>query len=181
MEFKEATQNYVDMVRPYVIEEIQKFKEVYDVDNFEMNKSIGMEIYDSIKALDESHTFPTADHIAKVAVATMNNIQVRDLLMGLHSEFRLNLVGTYLEILVATTVKSDSVALATVISQYYYIDNEIEQAKDLIKSILSEYPDYSLAKLLNRVFDGAMPPSGMAAMATELHHLVKAELFGADA
>lgn len=175
----EQVESYVSMIRPYVVEEIVDFKKVYDPNDFEMNKQIGLDIYKSFEDMDKG-LFPTADLIAKVAVASMQNVQIRDLFMGIHLEVGIPKVGAWLEIAGSAVVKDDAVAIATLVGYYYFISGEKESAIELVNDIHENYPDYSLASLLHRSFPIA-PVSMFTDMSNKLHTKVKAEVFGAGA
>lgn len=142
--------------------------------------TIAREIIAELPAVFEGMSngeIPSAEHIARVALTSCKDIQFRDYLMGLFTEFDNTTVGAYLEI-VSNSVKKDHVyAVATVLSTYYFRQDDEGKAEavDTIKEILEFKPEYSLAKLLNRVYSIAGGDL-FTQMAGELHPKVKANI-----
>lgn len=161
-------------MRNDVDEIIDGIYESFDEDNEQANKEVALEIYAAIDAMDKGW-LPTPEHIAKVAVATCKNVQVRDFLMGLHTEKDADTVGAYLEVLLLSVQKKYSYAVVTVLSTYTYISGEKDTAIQIVKEVLKSNPDYSLARLLDRIFP-VFSGDNMKSMAQELHPKVKETL-----
>lgn len=118
---------------------------------------------------------PSAEHIARAAITACKDIQFRDYLMGLFTEFDTKLVGGYLEIINNSVVAEYAYPATTVLATYYFRDGDKETAMNAVQEVLDRKPDYSLAKLLVRIF----PIAGndmFAQMAGELHPKVKANI-----
>jgi len=115
---------------------------------------------------------PSPQHIAEVAVATNENIQIRDFLMGVQLESNIDYVGTYVSLLGNVIKKDKAIPLATVFCGLLYQENEKEQAKEFLSTVLELAPEYSLALLLKRVFAADWEPENFKHMAEQLHSKV---------
>lgn len=151
--------------------ELSKYKED---DNVQEDKLLALAVYDNIDNLERGW-LPTPEHIAKVIVASQKNVQFRDFLMGLHTERDTTLVGAYLEVIGGTAKKEEVIPVITVLSTYNFIIGDKANAVDLVKKVLEITPDYSLARLLDRIFN-IMTPEDLATMAGDLHPKVKKTL-----
>lgn len=159
-----------------VAEEISAFSKQYDVDNEEQNKSIALNVYEQIDRMADGIE-PTAQEIAQLTVAINEHIQVRDFLMGISSERDINYVGNWLSYVGNKTPEIYDVPIATIMSSLYYsIGNEVG-ATYYVEKALNSNPEYSLAKLLKRVYESSLwNPNHMIEMRDNLHAKVKAEL-----
>lgn len=143
----------------------------YNPDNRETNIRIVEDIRSAITKLADG-IIPSAQHIAEVAVATNENIQIRDFLMGVQLESNIDYVGEYISLLGNVIKKDRAIPLATVFCGLLYQAEETEQAKEFLSTILEINPEYSLALLLKRVFDAGWKPESFKDMAQELHSKV---------
>lgn len=143
----------------------------YNPDNKADNVSIVEEIRKVVSDMADGGT-PSPEHIAKVAVATNKNVQVRDFIMGLRQEVDYRFVGQYLQYITELIKKDYAAPLATVLSSYFYEAGDAEQTEELLQQVLEVDPEYSLAKLLMRVVKAGWPGESMASMAKELHQKV---------
>jgi hypothetical protein len=119
---------------------------------------------------------PEAKHIAEVAIATNENVQIRDFLMGINSEasditFSEEDVYEYLLLIGTTVNKQIAVPVATVFAAHLY-ERDKTEAKNAIKEVLEVNPDYALANLLNRTFASDIDAGFLKAMASDLHSQV---------
>ena len=118
-----------------------------------------------------------SDDIAIIAYALENNLQLRDYLMGLTSDgLSVESVANILRVMVVLIKSAELPAypVETVLASYMYRLGESKTAYDLLSNGLDK--DYSLAKLLARVFIGGWPADSFATMANELHNKVCDEL-----
>jgi len=143
----------------------------YNPDNKETNIRIVEDIRSAIAKLADGIT-PSAQHIAEVAVATNENIQIRDFLMGVQLETNIDYVGNYVSLLGNAIKKDKAIPLATVFCGLLYQQDEKEHAKEFLSTILEVNPEYSLAVLLKRVFAAEWSPKNLTKMAEQLHPLV---------
>ncbi len=160
-----------DILRSEVKDELTKQEGNYNPNDRDTNVRI---IEDIRKAIDElaDGVLPSAQHIAEVAIATNENLQIRDFIMGVQLEKDIDYVGEYISLLGNVIVKDKAVPLATVFCGYLYQVEETEQAKSMLVEVLNLNPDYALAKLLDRVFNAQWPAHAFKQMAEQLHSKV---------
>jgi hypothetical protein len=158
-----------------VLVEIAQFENVYDIDNDEQNKSIALNIYDQIDRFVDG-TEPTAEEVAKVTVAMNKHIQVRDFVLGLPKERDIQFVGSWAAFVGKSTPTEYAAPIATIISSLYYSVGDKEEATRYLGLAYASDPTYSLAKLLDRVYQAGWESTGFESMRNELHDKVKENL-----
>jgi len=124
--------------------------------------------YSALISLDDLHI---------IAYALENNLQLRDYLMGLSSKgLSVESVANILRCLSALIISAELPAypVETVLASYIYRLGDSAGALATLANGLAR--DYSLAKLLLRIFDQGLAPNSFAIMAQELHSKVVAEL-----
>jgi len=128
---------------------------------------------DAIYSQIDSDTAPDEQHIAEVAAGLKKDIQLRDFVLGLPSERPIESVNKYLLYFI-DTVPNDFIApVASILASNIYSMDNAEGAKKLLTKALENNPSYSLANLLNRVFNSGWPSGAFVAMTHELHPKVK--------
>jgi hypothetical protein len=157
-----------DLLREQVKSELINQEGRYNPNDRDTNVRIVENIRVAINELADG-TIPSAQHIAEVAIATNENLQIRDFIMGVQQEINIDYVGEYISLLGNVIVKDKAVPLATVFCGYLYQVEEIEEAKTMLLQVLTLNPEYPLAKLLSRVFDAQWEPSELGKMAQKLH------------
>jgi len=157
-----------DLLREQVKSELIDQEGRYNPNDRDTNVRIVENIRVAINELADG-TIPSAQHIAEVAIATNENLQIRDFIMGVQQEINIDYVGEYISLLGNVIVKDKAVPLATVFCGYLYQVEEIEEAKTMLLQVLTLNPEYPLAKLLSRVFDAQWAPSELGKMAQTLH------------
>ena len=118
-----------------------------------------------------------SDDVKIIAYALENNLQLRDYLMGLTSDgLSVESVANILRVLVVLIKQEELPAypVETVLASYMYRLGESKLANGLLSSGLEK--DYSLAKLLSRVFIAGWSADSFAKMSEELHSKVCDEL-----
>lgn len=117
-----------------------------------------------------------SDDVKIIAYALENNLQLRDYLMGLTSDgLSVESVANILRVMVVLIKQEELPAypVETVLASYMYrlgdSDASLMLASGLVRS-------YSLALLLQRVFNAGWPADSFAKMANELHGKVCDEL-----
>ena len=102
----------------------------------------------------------------------MNNIQLRDYLMGAPSVYSLDHSITAIAniVNVCHAKELDSYAFNTVSASFYFEQGNKAQALLMLSEALGK--DYSLAKLISRVILGGAPSNIFGAMRAELHSKV---------
>lgn len=168
-----------EFLREEVKSEINEFTGKYNPEDRDTNVRIVEDIRKAIDALADG-VVPSAKHIAEVAIATNENLQIRDFLMGLRLEKDIDYIGNYLTVLGNVIVKEQCIPIATVFTTYLYEAEETEYAKQFLNKILENSPDYSLAKLLKQVFDAEWPASEMREMAIKLHNSIINNIYEVD-
>jgi len=169
----------MDTLREEVKSELINQEGRYNPNDRDVNVRIVEDIRVAIDELADG-VIPSAQHIAEVAIATNENVQIRDFLMGIKLEKDINFVGEYISLLGNVIVKEKAIPLATIFCGYLYETNEKEYASEFLNTILETNPDYSLAKLLRRVFDVEWPASEFRKMAEYLHPKVIDTIYEID-
>ena len=155
-----------------VLEAINSFVKEYDVNNVEQNKSIALNVYEQIDRFAEGIE-PTAQEIAQLTVAINEHIQVRDFLLGIPKERDINDVGSWAAYVGNRTPRLYDVPMATIMSSLYFSEGDSDKANHYLNLALEINPDYSLAVLLNRVYESGWAPEGFSSMRNQLHDKVK--------
>lgn len=128
---------------------------------------------DAIYAQIDSGTEPDSDHIAEVAAAMQKDVQLRDFVLGLPSERKIEDVNTYLSYFMDSVPDEFIAPVGSVLAANLYSLEQAGQAKELLAKVQETNPSYSLANLLNRVFNSGWPAGAFTAMTVELHPKVK--------
>jgi len=127
---------------------------------------------DAIYFQIDSDTAPDEQHIAEVAAGLKKDIQLRDFVLGLPSERPIASVNTYLAYFMETVPNEFIAPVASILAANLY-SIEDETAQEVLYQALECDPQYSLAKLLSRVFGSGWPAAALTAMTYELHPKVK--------
>lgn len=170
--------NY-DLLRDEVKQQLSAQEGTYNPDDRDTNVRIVEDIRKAIDGVADG-VMPSAKHIAEVAIATNENLQIRDFLMGVQLEKDIDYVGEYISLLGNVVVKDKAVPLATVFSGYLYQIDKVDEAKAILVEVFKIQPDYALAGLLNRVYLAQWDPSEFKKMALQLHHKVVDEIYAID-
>ena len=168
-----------DLLREQVKSELINQEGRYNWQDRDMNVRIVEDIRVAIDELADG-IIPSAQHIAEVAIATNENLQIRDFIMGVQEEKDINYIGEYIALLGNVIVKDKAVPLATIFCGYLYQTEEIEQAKTMLLEVLTLNPDYALAKLLSRVFLAEWAPNEFGKMTQQLHAKVVDTIYAID-
>ncbi len=157
-----------EFLREEVKSEINEFTGKYNPEDRDTNVRIVEDIRKAIDGVADG-IVPSAKHIAEVAIATNENLQIRDFLMGVQLEAEMDFVGEYISLLGNVIEKEKAIPLATVFCGYLYQVEQKEYATQFLDEVLQLKPDYPLATLLKRVFAAEWPPSELRKMAETLH------------
>lgn len=168
--YKETIVSLIQDLRAEVDVELLTQTGLYRAEDTQTNIRI---VEDIRKAIENMHKEePTPKHIAEVAIATNENVQIRDFLMGIRSEkFAVHNIFDYLLLLSSAVNKDVAIPLTTVFSTYLYEASK-DEAKSIIEEVLKINPDYNLAKLLKRVYATDVDSSFISSMGEELHSKV---------
>jgi hypothetical protein len=127
---------------------------------------------DAIYTQVDSDTAPDEQHIAEVTAGLNKDIQLRDFVLGLPSERPIAAVNTYLAFFMDVVPGEFIAPVASILAANLY-SIEDESAREVLSQALENNPSYSLANLLNRVFNSGWPADAFKAMTEELHPKVK--------
>jgi hypothetical protein len=158
----------MDTLREEVKSELVNQSGRYNPDDRDVNVRIVEDIRTAINELADG-VIPSAEHIAEVAIATNDNLQIRDFLMGVQLETSIDYVGEYISLLGNVIEKEKAIPLATIFCGYLYQTEQKEYALKFLDNVLEIKSDYPLALLLQRVFQSEWPPSELQKMAEMLH------------
>jgi hypothetical protein len=158
----------MDTLREEVKSELVNQSGRYNPDDRDVNVRIVEDIRTAINDLADG-VIPSAEHIAEVAIATNDNLQIRDFLMGVQLETSMDYVGEYISLLGNVIEKEKAIPLATIFCGYLYQTEQKEYALKFLDNVLEIKSDYPLALLLQRVFQSEWPPSELQKMAEMLH------------
>ena len=128
---------------------------------------------DAIYTQIDSGLAPDDDHIAEIAAALQKDIQLRDFVLGLPSERKIQDVNGYLAYFMDSVPTKFIAPIASVLAANLYALQEVDSAKEVLHNAIVHNPSYSLANLLNRVFNSNWPAAAFTAMTHELHPKVK--------
>ncbi len=168
-----------DLLRNEVKQQLDIQEGTYNPDDRDTNVRIVEDIRKAIDGIADG-VIPSATHIAEVAIATNENLQIRDFIMGVQQEKDINYVGEYISLLGNVIVKDKAIPLATVFCGYLYQTEDIELAKEMLLDVLTLNPEYPLAKLLSRVFQAEWPADEFGKMAQQLHSKVVDTIYAID-
>ena len=168
-----------DLLRDEVKQQLTAHEGTYNPDDRDTNVRIVEDIRKAVDGMADG-VVPSAQHIAEVAIATNENLQIRDFIMGMHLEKDIDYIGEYISLLGNVIVKDKAVPLATVFCGYLYQIEKIDEAKAMILEVLKLKPDYALAGLLNRVFHAEWAPSEFTKMAQQLHSKIVDTIYAID-
>jgi hypothetical protein len=169
----------MDILREEVKSELINQEGRYNWQDRDMNVRIVEDIRVAIDKLADGVT-PSAQHIAEVAIATNQNLQIRDFIMGVQLEKDIDYVGKYLELLGNVITKQTAIPLATIFCGYLYQVEQKDYAVKFLDEILEMNPEYPLAKLLYKVFAAEWPASVFKQMTEQLHPKVIDTIYAID-
>lgn len=164
-----------ETVENIITEIIGKFNP-YDI---ELQKTVAIDIANQIDTYNESNgSKPTPLEIAQAVIAMNGSVLVRDYVMGLPKEKSIQAVSTWLSYVIDNSPEPTRAPMCTIKSTYCQETGDKAGAKFYLEEALKANEDYSLAKLLKRVYN--TPNSDVLfsfkQMREDLHDKVKEEL-----
>jgi len=173
--YKETSVSLIQELRAEVDVELLAQTGLYNPENKETNVRIINDIRASLCNM-RANIAPKAKHIAEVAIATNENVQIRDFLLGVSTEisdttFSSQDIYEYLLLIGTTVNKQIAVPVATVFAAHLY-ERDKAEAKNAIQEVLSINPEYNLANLLKKVFAADVDINFFKQMSEELHSKV---------
>ena len=157
------------------LEEVQNYHNILLDENGKAPQLLAQRkrLTDAIYAQIDSNTAPDSDHIAEIAAGMQKDIQLRDFVLGLPSERKIEDVNTYLAYFVDSVPSEFIAPVGSVLAANLYSLEQTDSAKELLSKVQQADPKYSLANLLHRVFNSGWPAGAFTAMTHELHPKVK--------
>jgi len=114
--------------------------------------------------------------VADMAEVVSADLQVRDYLMGLPLELSVMDSIRFAEAIIPLVEEKHRTPWYAVLSAYHYENGDTPTAYLALTECQKLAPDYSLAKLLTRVYGAGWPAPAFASMRDELHPKVKATI-----
>lgn len=111
----------------------------------------------------------TDEEIQVIAYSTLNNIQLRDYLLGAPASYDLEKCASYIYSVIAhaKNLELETYPLETILAQFLF--EQGDQAKAIVMLIAGSSKGYSLARLLSRVMISGANPTIFETMRAELH------------
>ena len=156
------------------VEEVQNYLTILTDENGKEAPLLAQRkrLTDAIYSQIDSGQAPDDDHIAEITAGMLRDIQLRDFVLGLPSERPIEAVNTYLACFMDVIPGEFIAPVASILAANLY-SIEDTSAKDVLSQAIENNPTYSLALLLNRVFNSGWPAGAFTAMTHELHPKVK--------
>jgi hypothetical protein len=128
-----------------------------------------------INSFQDSQEF-SPELVADMAEVVSADLQVRDYLMGLPLELSVQDSIRFAEAIIPLVEEKHRAPWYAVLSAYHYENGDTPTAYLALTECQKLAPEYSLAKLLTRVYGAGWPAPAFASMRDELHPKVKATL-----
>jgi hypothetical protein len=125
-----------------------------------------------INSFQDSQEF-APELVADMAEVVSADLQVRDYLMGLPLELSVQDSIRFAEAIIPLVEEKHRAPWYAVLSAYHYENGDTPTAHLALIECQKLVPDYSLAKLLTRVYGAGWPAPAFASMRDELHPKVK--------
>ena len=117
------------------------------------------------------------DLMARV-LGRLSDIQVRDYALGCHDQESMDSYQTMWRELLKVAPKGYVAPVATLFAAIAYENGEGALAHRALDRAIEDQPEYSMSRLLRRVFSSGWPPSGFSQLRNELHPRVTQTIFG---
>jgi hypothetical protein len=128
-----------------------------------------------VHSFQDSQEF-SPELIADMAEVVSADLATRDYLMGLPLELSVQDSIRFAEAIIPLVEEKHRTPFYAVLSAYHYENGDTPSAFLSLIECQKFSPDYSLAKLLDRVFKAGWPAPAWASMRNELHPKVQADL-----
>jgi hypothetical protein len=135
-----------------------------------LNPTIG-DAYDALTAsINEyvSDGVMVSESIATFNLAIQADVNFRDLLMGLPKHYKIEKCVGFITYTLGQVDHQDRAPYLTILSAYAYELGDVTSAYKFLSDAVELDADYSLAKLLARVFASGWAPESLASMRNEL-------------
>jgi hypothetical protein len=122
----------------------------------------------------------TGEKLEAVILAVNSDVQVRDWLMGLPNRWSLDEGIKLMQYLCVHAPTEDIVPFVTLQALYYYEQNNTEKSISLLNYALRLDKNYSLAQLLQRVFQSGWGPEQFGEMRNQIDPTVIENCYGPE-
>jgi hypothetical protein len=139
------------------------------------NPTIG-EAYDSLtSSIDEyvNDGVITSESINTYNLAIQQDVNFRDLLMGLPKHYEINKCVEFITYTLGQVDQQERAPYLTILSAYAYELGDVKLAHKYLSEAVAINSEYSLAKLLSRVFASGWPFDALASMRDNLDDKVR--------
>ena len=128
-----------------------------------------------VNSFQDSQEF-SPELVADMAEVVSADLATRDYLMGLPLELSIQDSIRFAETIIPLVEEKHRTPFYAVLSAYHYENGDTPSAFLSLIECQKLAPEYSLAKLLDRVFKAGWPAQAWASMRNELHPKVQADL-----
>jgi hypothetical protein len=115
----------------------------------------------------------TTEAIATFDVAIQNDVNFRDLLMGLPKHYEMDKCVGFISYVLNFVDGKNKAPYLAIMSAYAYELGNAKEANLYAQGALTLWEDYSLAQLLRRMYISGMPSNTLASMRNELDSKVR--------
>jgi hypothetical protein len=141
-----------------------------------MNQVTIGEAYDALNASVNEYVSDgvmISESIEMFNLAVQQDVNFRDLLMGLPKHYEMNKCVGFVTYVLGQVNADERAPYLTILSAYAYELGDVKSAHKFLSDAVELDADYSLAKLLARVFASGWPSNALASMRDDLDDKVR--------
>jgi hypothetical protein len=141
-----------------------------------MNQVTIGEAYDALNASVNEYVndgVMVSESIEMFNLAVQQDVNFRDLLMGLPKHYEMNKCVGFVTYVLGQIDPQERTPYLTILSAYAYELGDVKSAHKFLSDAVELDADYSLAKLLARVFASGWAPESLASMRDNLDDKVR--------
>ena len=141
-----------------------------------MNQVTIGEAYDALNASVNEYVndgVMVSESIEMFNLAIQQDVNFRDLLLGLPKHYEMNKCVGFVTYVLGQIDPQERTPYLTILSAYAYELGDVKSAHKFLSDAVELDADYSLAKLLARVFASGWAPESLASMRNELDDKVR--------
>jgi hypothetical protein len=141
-----------------------------------MNQVTIGEAYDALNASVNEYVndgVMVSESIEMFNLAVQQDVNFRDLLMGLPKHYEMNKCVGFVTYVLGQINADERAPYLTILSAYAYELGDVRSAHKFLSDAVELDADYSLAKLLTRVFASGWPSNALASMRDDLDDKVR--------
>jgi hypothetical protein len=141
-----------------------------------MNQVTIGEAYDALNASVNEYVndgVMVSESIEMFNLAVQQDVNFRDLLLGLPKHYEMNKCVGFITYVLGQVNADERAPYLTILSAYAYELGDVKSAHKFLSDAVELDADYSLAKLLARVFASGWPSNALASMRDDLDDKVR--------